>query len=475
VIQTILITLRYGLVARNVLRTGIFRRLKEAGHRIVLVCPAAHEQYLINEVASPQVILEPYPKIRSGKTEQYFTTVANGLLFNHFGVTKTLTIKWLNLIAQRKYISFLIKGLAGLFCLHRSKHLRLLAERLDRERFHHPEVAEIFDKYRPDLMVTTNLFGSECHFLREAWRRGIRSVCLVKSWDNLTSKTRIRVHPDYLVVWGELMKEEAVKLHFYPEERIFVSGAPNFDFFKDRNFSIRPRNEFLKSIGAESDVKLVVYSPANKLTFSDDENIRRIHRILQNTDVGVKCHLHIRKYPKTFQEFSHLLDIPGITAEDSGLVVPSWDDRVDQTYEQMMHLAELMYHADVLIQIGSTIAIDAACFDTPVIGYSLDVNDSRVHWSHYARRVFDFTHNRYLVELGGVRLVHTEEELVNALKEYLHHPERDREGRRRIVERICGRFDGLSGERIATFLLHLLDGKKPEEEQKEVQTLLDLE
>lgn len=451
-----LVTLRYGLVARSLFRTGFLEALRSAGLNLVFVCPAAHEEYLVSEIGGPQVALEPFPSIRSGFPEAIFESFTDSLLFDHPGTTFTMTMKWRRLLEERRYFSFLLKGFLSLFRLHRSRGLRALAERMDRRLFRHPEVGAILDRFKPDLVVTTDLFASECHFVREAVRRGLPTVCLVKSWDNLTSKTRIRVHPDRLVVWSERQKEEATALHYYPADRIAALGAPNFDLFKQTNLPQFTRAEFLKSIGSDPSAKLIVYSPGNKLTKSDDENLMRIHRILHSGVLPYRCHLHVRKYPKSSQEFSHLHHLEGFSVENAGRVVESWADHVDQPREEMVHLGELMCHTDVLIHIGSTIAVDACCFDRPTIGFYLDSMDPSVSRNDYPPHVFDLTHNRYLVDLGCQRIVKTEDDLVAALRQYLDSPETDCEGRRAVVETICGRFDGRSARRAAEFVVSLL-------------------
>jgi hypothetical protein len=456
--KTVMISMQYGLVARNVLRTEILSRLREAGCRVVVVCPAAREPYFQQEFCNDGVVLEPFPRIKSSLEDRVFAKVTNTLLFSHPGMTKTITIKWLNSLGERAYGSFIAKGLASPFLLRKSRTLRHAAESVDSRHFAHPAVLALLEAYRPDVVVTTNLFGQEHHFHRVARRMGIRSVCLVKSWDNLTSKTRIRVHPDHIVVWSDLQKQEAVDLHFFPEERIHVAGAPNFDHYAKEEFRpTRSREAFLRSIGAEPDRKLVLYSPANKLTYSDEENIRMLHRILEGGMSGRKCHLHIRKYPKAQKEYSHLLTLSNLSVEDAGIVVKAWSDRVDQPFEEMRHLRELMMHTDVLVQIGSTIALDAACFDKPIVAYFPPSRRPDVPWYDYMYRVRDFTHNRYLEDTGGVRVVCDEQEMTAVLARYLQWPETDSENRRAMVERIAGPVDGKAGRRTADFVLSLME------------------
>jgi hypothetical protein len=204
-----------------------------------------------------------------------------------------------------------------------------------------------------------------------------------------------------------------------------------------------------------------VYSPGNKLTYSDERNIRLIHGILESGEAGFAGHLYVRKYPKSRQDFSHLADLGHFGVGEAGIVVNAWADHVDQPAEHMQHLGEVMHHADVLVHLGSTVAVDAACFDTPIVGYFLDANAERSRFD-YAPHVFDLTHNRYLTDLGGQRVVRTRAELIEALRKYVQDPTLDRSGRRRIVDAICGRFDGRSGERIAAFLVSVMAGRPQE-------------
>jgi hypothetical protein len=457
--RTVLLVVRYGFVARNVFRTGLVDRLLESGARVVVVAAAAHERYFAHEIARPNLLLEPLPAVRMSAAERIFESVSDALLFDHPGVTKTITIKWRRLLLDRKLGSFAGKAFAALLQLHRSRMLRQQAERFDRSHFSHPTIGALLDRHAPDLVVTTDLFSSECHFVREAARRHIPTACIVKSWDNLTTKSRIRVHPDRIIVWNDIQREEATRLHFFPADRIDLVGALNFDIFRQIDFPTVERKEFLRRLGAAADAKLIVYSPGAKLTYSDDDNIARLGRVLSEQISGHRCHLHIRKYPKSSQEFTHLLR-PAVTVEDAGTVVPAWADGVDQSREQVEHLGNLMYHCDVLVHIGSTIAVDAACFDTPIVGYFLDNCQTLGTRNDYPPHVFELTHNKYLVDLGCQRLARTEGELRNVLQAYLDRPDTDAAGRRRVVEQICGRFDGLTYTRVADVLLDQLGARR---------------
>jgi hypothetical protein len=455
--MTALFLIRYGFVARNVLRTATLTGLKAAGVRVVVAAPAAGERYFQQEAADRGFELRPFPGIRSSRRERVFDAVTNTLLFDHPGTTRTMGVKWRRLPEEGHWGAFVAKALVSPLRLQHARSLRAAAERADAAWFHHPEVTALLDDVQPSLVVSTDLFASEAHVVREARRRRVPTVCLVKSWDNLTSKSRIRVEPDYYSVWSPLMKEEIQRLHFVDPRRVFVSGAPNFDLFASPSFKVPSREAFCRSLGFEPHRKLVVYSPGNKLTYSDDNNIRRIHGVLQELEGQHPFHLHIRKYPKSRQTFDHL-SLSNLSVGEAGVVVDAWADQVDQPLEFQEFLGHLMYHADLLVHIGSTVAVDAACFDTPIIGYGLDAAAGGSRW-HYAPFIYELTHNRYLTDAGGQRVVRSLDELRAAVRAYFENPALDREGRARMVRTITGGFDGRAGERISGFLLGVLRGR----------------
>ena len=452
----VLIMLRHGMIARNLFRTAFLTGLLEGGARLVVACPAADDPLLKRELEAQGVVLVELPLLKKGLFERLWDAVTSALVFDHPGATRTMYIKWLHFgLVEKQWTTFIRQGLAAPFFLHKVKPFRRWVAWVDSRLFSHPEIGQLFDTHGPDLFVATNVFEPDVHYIREARRRGIATVGIVKSWDNLSSKTKIAVEPDRLLVWSPEMRDEAVHLHFIPEERISIVGTPQFDVYVNYQ-GYQSREDFCQRIGADPDKKLIVYSTADSWT-TDEENLRLIHRIVNQEDFCIPCHIHVRKYPKSQRDLSAIEAELGITAENAGRVVPSWADRVDQSREEMEHLCELMYHADLVIHLGSTIALDAACHDTPNIGFGLDSRSRTLPWAHYGRRIFRSEHNRRLIEPGGVKMVVTPEELKAAMQHYLLHPEADRAGREAVLERIIWKRDGRSGQRAADQILKMLE------------------
>ena len=132
----------------------------------------------------------------------------------------------------------------------------------------------LFDRYKPVLVIAANpgLVFSEVPLLRTAKRRGVRSMAIDPSWDNFTNKLIPVRQVDRLVVWNEIMKEQAVSLHGYDPSAISVAGAPQFDpHFRART----PRAEFFARIGADPARKLIALTTTPRSLYSHHDHVLR--------------------------------------------------------------------------------------------------------------------------------------------------------------------------------------------------------
>ena len=118
----------------------------------------------------------------------------------------------------------------------------------------------------------------------------------------------------------------------------------------------------------------------------------------------------------------------------------------------MRHLASLMRFSDVTLNAGSTLTIDSAIVDTPIVNIGFD-GYGRPDPADSVLRVYGFTHYANLVRTGGVRVATSETELIERINAYLENPALDRESRAQLVSEQCFRVDGKSGERVGAALL----------------------
>ena len=124
-----------------------------------------------------------------------------------------------------------------------------------------PEIERALRSEQPDLVVVTPLIylgSSQFEVLRAALSQGIRTAFAVGSWDHLSSKALIRDMPDRVLVWNATQREEAVRLHGVPSDRVIITGAQCYDQWFGRR-PVRTRAEFCRRVGLPDDRPFLLY------------------------------------------------------------------------------------------------------------------------------------------------------------------------------------------------------------------------
>jgi CDP-glycerol glycerophosphotransferase (TagB/SpsB family) len=322
--------------------------------------------------------------------------------------------------------------------------------------------ADLFAKYRPQLVVVTRALGTSEDYalMREAAQEGIPVAVLAASWDNLTSKGFFPFGIDHLVVWNDVMKGEAVELFGFDADRIFVSGVPRLDPFFDRA-RFRARDEFVSDLGLDPNKRIITYTTGNKDLFVPHESttleplvirtiLEAIDRRAFDVDVQMIVRIHPQGDPQAYAEFAKnknvYLQVPG----KPGI----YRDR-DLDNDSNRLLGETMLHSDVVVNIASTTTIDAAIFDTPVVCVAYDPGQKRP-FAASCRRFYAYDHYQKIANTCGFQMVASPQELIEAIRDYLQNPAQDSAGRADLVRQQCQHTDGRSGNRVALHLLEIV-------------------
>lgn len=124
----------------------------------------------------------------------------------------------------------------------------------------------------PDLVLVTPLVdgGIQHGYLRAAHRLGIPAGLCLSSWDNLTSKGLIYGEPDFVTVWNEALKREAVELHGCDPASVFVTGAQAYDHWFEWTPSTT-RDEFCRPIGIDPEQPFLLYMCSSGFIAGDSE------------------------------------------------------------------------------------------------------------------------------------------------------------------------------------------------------------
>lgn len=288
---------------------------------------------------------------------------------------------------------------------------------------------------------------------------GIAVGAWINSWDNLTSKPAYFTGYDHYFVWSERLRSEL--LRYYPEAgpgTVDVTGVPHFDWYQ-RPCMRMSREELCAAYGFDPGRPLVLYGTATPhLAPTEHLIVQRLARDLSQMEG--RPQLLVRLHPGDaggrFRDWS-----PGSAV---ALQVPGQRGRGQlggycPTPEENREMVSSIQHAAVVINLASTLTLDAALCDRPVVNIAFDLSPERSFQAAIEQYYSEYDHYRTVVESGAVRLARSPEELLAEVAASLGEPGRDREGRRRLVDLWCGPFDGGSGRRLAAAILDRLPGR----------------
>jgi hypothetical protein len=323
------------------------------------------------------------------------------------------------------------------------------------------EMDQLFTTDPPALLVTGTP-GTEhldALLLRAARRCNVPTLCVVLSWDNLTSKGHMAVRPDRLIVWNERMRDEAVELHDYAPEAVDVAGVAHFDIYA-RPEQHLTRAEVCDRLKLDPSRRILVFGTVSPVLFRYNHEVAEIvARAVADRRITPDAQLVIRLHPQSIAGvYADNLDAyraiqrgyPGVVSLDLPKVLDSgmqWALPPDE----MRWLASLLRHADVVLTVSSTFPIDASLCGTPSVGVAFD-GYRALPYHQSIRRAYDYTHYQPVVASGGLALAENEEELIAQINRYLRDRSLDAEGRARILQEQAWRVDGRSGERVARLI-----------------------
>jgi len=445
--KTILIQLTHGMQARNFLYTSIFKKMTEAGVQLILVVPEYKIPYYRETIDMTNVTLVPIPKKNETRIIQRIKNISFNLLY-------TPTVKWWR--DQRwegkpktfKYYAEVLLWYFGALSSARRFARFVFSRVVDTSSFD-----VLFDHTEIDLVVVPDVYSIPDVFLFYAAKRHrIPTVCMVRSWDNVTSKGTCLIKPEKLIVHNERVRDEAVKYIGTPKDHIQVTGLPHFDYYVSYEPTL-PRAEFLRKLGMPENARFILFADATgSFRPITSELLEILDTEIKNGALPRDVYIlfryapHKKKGENIFSSDRIIFDQPGKHFKQDGL--NDWEF----SKEDMHYMADCLTYASVMLNYASTMTIDSAAMDCPVINVSFDGHTER-NSSHSLSRIYTVQHFRHVLATGGTPLVKSREELIGAINAYLDDRSLDRAGRARIVKDQCTIQDGHAGDRVASRIL----------------------
>lgn len=451
---TIFITSFHGLLSR-ILGSGVLDELlKNKYVNVVLFVLDIKKKYYEEKFGSDRVKIETVSLNNSPKKSKFFQKVAFFLLS-----TDTTKIQRCSSLKKNKeYFTFVFNSVLSF--LGRFKIVRGFF-RLSYFYFSTPNFFfHQFDIYRPNLVFSMDCKNlSDSQMLFEAKKRGIKTVGMVRSWDNLTAKGILRILPDFFIVHNEITKEEVVKYADFSPQNIYVSGSPQHDFFI--NFKRTGREEFFKKIGVDIGKRVILFAPTGSHYSETDWQILKIMKdFIASGVIPSDIHFIVRFPPSDNVELNSFepdnnFSYDFINSSELG------EEKVNKKNNEMtvaesLHLADLIFHSEIVIAGPSTILIDGIAMDKPAIAIGFDGFEEKEYYLSIIR-YYDYCHMSKLLSSSAVKLARNKNDLAKFINEYLNDPTLDKEYRKKAVSEQCFVVDGKSSERVAKCVLSKIE------------------
>jgi hypothetical protein len=289
-----------------------------------------------------------------------------------------------------------------------------------RENSFYNEVKAILKQVQPNTVFCSHQRGlKSATVFAVAQDLGIPTTTVIYSWDNLP-KARLALRADRYLAWSDYMKKE-MEL-YYPEissKSIYVTGTPQFEFYEDEE-NIIDKEVFFKKYNLNPAKKIICFSGDDMLTSPDDPsylkdiaqellkaNLQEQYQILLRrcpVDFSGRFDAIVREYKELIKEAPPLWDFN--SSSEWSAVYPSIDD--------VKLLASTAFYADVVVNVGSTMAFDFAMFNKPCAFINYDQEKkNRQDWS--VKTIYQFQHFSSMPNREAVIWLNNKEEIVEKL------------------------------------------------------------
>lgn len=329
--------------------------------------------------------------------------------------------------------------------------------------------SDLFDKYQPDLVIaSTPGWRMDRYLLRESAKRGIPNMTVIVGWDNSSSYNVSGADVQYATCWSQLQKDELVYGSDWKPENVNIGGIPSYDGYFRKQW-LMPRDEYFKLHNLDPKRKLISYASSFVHFAPNFPNIEALAKLVSSDDLIEPAQLLIRLHP------SHFQDKPKIFAEERQRVF-----ELEKKYphvhvvkpvalggslgyyggEDMDEKSSMMAYSDVVVTVYSTMLVETAVHDTPMIAATLDVPggwNKPNKFSLSLKEIGDWpTHKRFR-EANAGRVATNFPELKAALNLYLKDQSIDSLERRKFIQNEITFTDANSGKRTAEFILKTLN------------------
>ena len=466
----------HGLALIYFLQSEVVPTLLANGVKVILFTDDDARQTIEERFHQPGLIFEG---LRLEQCQRYFSSVNPFIqrclqMLRWTGGSKRINVTSMDGNYHLLAIGFTGRGkfalpfLRALIWLMRRSHLLRRVIVSAQQRFNPKIYKDLFDKYRPDLVVgRTPGWRMDRYILREASALGIRTAAVIVGWDNPSSYNLNGAPVDHITCWSEIQKKELVLGSDWDPKRVNIGGVPAYDGYFKQKWLI-PRDEYFRLHGLDPKRKLLTYACSFETLHPNYPNMAAIIELVNKNEFSEPCQLLIRFHPNHFiagsrfegerlKVIDYIRGMPNIHVVEP---VSLGGGLGHYSGEDMPEKASMMAWSDVFLTVYSTMVVETAIHDKPIISVTIDTPGGwnlKDVYSLPLSAVGDWpTHLRFR-QAGAGRVAANQDDVRQHVNFYLAHPSADSEKRRKFILDECSYTDGSAGRRTGEYLLSLLE------------------
>jgi CDP-Glycerol:Poly(glycerophosphate) glycerophosphotransferase len=439
---------------RNFILTGITQEL-ERRFEIFYAIPEIGKAYMVRSgISVEQLIILKSQKYTA--LQRWCSLILHKSHRKRFPTASDEVFKPLIEPAKQGLRSYLVDSAALIFrWLFFYKLLERFEQFLYMQRIDTELEAQVKSIHPVFAISTSYVVNTEWSLFRLLHARKIKIITHILSFDNLTSRGYLPIKIfDNFLVWNVKMARELKAIYAIPDSKITITGTPQFDFHTHPQY-LKSREWTQAQLGIEGGDYILYCANHYALTPDEPQLVKQIITALKGNPVLSSYQVVLRLHPMDdYERWNNLLaDFPSVQ------VSYPWAHHDGQNLfwgepstEDLVLFSNTLRYCSLVLNIASTISIDAAILDKPVVcvGFSSDASNSfnsLYHNFHYS------DHYASIMKTGATPLSVDLESLIKLSIQALKHPHQLATKRKQMVELLCGITDGRSSERIVKFIL----------------------
>ncbi len=200
---------------------------------------------------------------------------------------------------------------------------------------------------------------------------------------------------DYATCWSQLQKDELVYGSDWDSQRVHIGGIPSYDGYFRKEWQLS-KEDYFKLHDLDPNRKLISYACSFVHFAPNFPNVEALAKLVSSGELAEPSQLLVRLHP------SHFQDKPRIFAEERERIF-ALEKQYPNVHvvkpvalggslgyyggEDMDEKSSMMAHSDVLVTVYSTMVVETAVHDTPIVAAVI----GRPGWMGSAKEVFAFT------------------------------------------------------------------------------------